>query len=168
MEELIATPHEQAPVLFNSVVETGLRIVMVLDALIEHPVDLNTVCLLDHYVVHTADIGGPESLHPATSARAGEYLVRRRLVEQAMDLMRRRRLVLVVHDGTGNGFLCSQDAAAVVDLMKTSYNTELRKRAFWLADRLSDEGAGFVDRMRSGIAELSAAEVGNAYGIEVR
>src|ERR1700724_3559144 len=81
------------PPLFNSSLETGVRAVVVLDAAFPRAFDLSQLTWLDHLVVHTADIGGPDSLHPDIPQRTGELLVRRRLVEGGLTLMRRLHLV---------------------------------------------------------------------------
>jgi ABC-three component (ABC-3C) system Middle Component 2 len=62
--------------LFNSSLETGVRAVVVLDAAFPRAFDLSQLTWLDHLVVHTADIGGPDSLHPDIPQRTGELLVR--------------------------------------------------------------------------------------------
>jgi hypothetical protein len=48
----------------NSPVETGVRVLMVLTSAFPEHLDLNQLVLLDHGVLHSADLGGPPSLHP--------------------------------------------------------------------------------------------------------
>lgn len=148
--------------------ETGLRVVTVLEALAPEAVDLNTVCLLDYHVVHTADVGGPKSLHPDITVRAGEYLVRRRLVEDGIRLMHRIQLIVIVHDASGVRFRSSDGAAMVVDLMRTSYNLELKRRAGWLAAMLIHRGDGFADDLRARLDELVLADGGLGPMPEIR
>ena len=71
--------------LFNSSLETGVRSAVILDATFPRAFDLSQLTWLDHLVVHTADIGGPDSLHPDIPQRTGELLVRRRLVEDRLE-----------------------------------------------------------------------------------
>ena len=78
-------PH---PALFNSALETGVRSVVLLDTAYPRAFDLKELTWLDHLVVHTADVSGPESLHPNVPHRDGELLVRRSLVEEGVALMR--------------------------------------------------------------------------------
>ena len=61
-----ARPTGSAP-LFNSTLETGVRSVVILDALHPRAFDLAHLTWFDHLVVHTSDIGGPGSLHPFRS-----------------------------------------------------------------------------------------------------
>ncbi|MGL5824044.1 MAG: ABC-three component system middle component 2, partial [Nocardioides sp.] len=56
----------------NGPLEVAVRVLMVLvEAFPEH-LDLNRLVLLDHGLLHSADLGGPESLHPPVPIRAGE------------------------------------------------------------------------------------------------
>jgi hypothetical protein len=89
-------PH---PHPFNSALETGIRALVVLEAFHPRHCDLTELTWFDHLVVHTSDIQGedvPFSLHPDLPNRAGELLVRRRLVEESLLLMQRLHLVDVV------------------------------------------------------------------------
>src|SRR3546814_2074924 len=80
--------------LFNSALETGVRSALILDAARPRSFDLAHLTWLDHLVVHTADIGGPPSLHPDIPQRDGELLVRRRNVEAGLVLMRRLHMIV--------------------------------------------------------------------------
>jgi hypothetical protein len=125
------------PPLFNSSLETGVRAVVVLDAAYPRAFDLSQLTWLDHLVVHTSDIGGPDSLHPDIPQRTGELLVRRRLVEDGLNLM--RRLHLVDSDTTEDGIVYSarDEASAFVESLRSPYARGLRQRAEWLAQYLS-------------------------------
>ena len=119
--------------LFNSQLETGIRAIVVLDA--AHPMmfDLSQLTWFDHLVVHTRDIGGPESLHPDLPHRSGELLVRRTIIEQSLTLMRRLHLVDIVTDDEGILYQASDEAYSFVELMRSPYARDLKNRAQWLA-----------------------------------
>ena len=69
--------------LFNSALETGVRALVFLNAAFPRVFDLSQLTWFDHLVVHTADVGGPKSLHPDLPQRielcpkVGEGLIRR-------------------------------------------------------------------------------------------
>jgi hypothetical protein len=85
---------ERKPALpFNSPLETGIRSVGVLVATYPKAFDLQRLVAFDYLVVHTGDLGGPESLHPELPMRSAELLVRRGLVERGLLLMRSRELI---------------------------------------------------------------------------
>src|SRR3954447_19528671 len=109
------------PPLFNSALETGVRAAIVLDAIFPRCFDLAHLTWLDHLVVHTADISGPPSLHPDIPQRTGELLVRRRLVEEGVSLMRRLHLIDATADGAGIHYQASEEASAFVEALRSQY-----------------------------------------------
>src|SRR4051812_39282195 len=108
--------------LFNSPLETGLRAVVVLEALYPRACGLTEMTWFDHLVVHTGDPGGPTSLHPDLPGRSGELLVRRRLVEGSLRLMQQVHLLDAVNDETGIHFVASDNAPSFIDLLQTPYS----------------------------------------------
>ena len=92
---------------FNSTLETGIRALVVLDAMYPRRCDLMEMTWLDHLVVHTGDLDGddvPESLHPDLPNRVGELLVRRPLVERSLRLMQQVHLIEVFDTEAGVEF----------------------------------------------------------------
>jgi hypothetical protein len=124
--------------LFNSPLEAGIRAVAVLEELRPNQVDLAEMVLFDHLVVHTADIDGPPSLHPDLPGRQGELLVRRRLVEASLELMRRCHLVERESTPDGIYYRASQEASAYLDLLESPYSVELKACAHWLANQVKE------------------------------
>jgi hypothetical protein len=148
------------PELFNSPLEAGMRAIVVLDAFFPHAFDLKNLSILDFYIVHTsdieADLQGPESLHPPVDARKGEFFVRRRLVEEGLALMERAFLLERVADGNGLTFRAREVAAAMVDLMESPYNLQLREASRWIAHCAESEGHEvFFARLESGVGRWS-------------
>lgn len=135
MEALDAS---RPPPLFNSALETGVRALVFLNAAFPRVFDLAQLTWLDHLVVHTADVGGPKSLHPDLPQRTGELLVRRRVVEEGVQLMRRLHMINAIADDNGIVYQASEDASALVETMHTPYALELRARAEWLAEKLNE------------------------------
>jgi|SRR3954447_13526927 hypothetical protein len=125
---------------FNSALETGIRALMLLEALYPRQCDLIEMTWLDHLVVHTADLDGdnvPDSLHPDLPNRAGELFVRRRLLEHSLRLMQQVHLVDVLETADGICFVASEDAPSFLDLLQSPYNVELKRRANWMAQRFA-------------------------------
>jgi hypothetical protein len=152
-----ATP----PPLFNTPLEAGLRALVILDAFAPEAFDLTTLSLLDYYLVHTGDAGGPDSVHPDLEAREGEYFVRRRLVEDGAALMVRSFLIHRIPHEKGISFRACDTAGALVDLMNTDYNIRLRRAAQWLADQAAEEGLDrFLGGLKSGIDRWTLEIIG--------
>jgi hypothetical protein len=121
--------------LFNSSLETGLRTLIVLDALYPRACGLSELTWFDHLVVHTSDVDGPESLHPDLPSRGGELLVRRRLVDDGLRLLLNANLVALDDHEDGVRYVAGDEAPSFIDLMTTPYCDRLKNRATWLAER---------------------------------
>jgi hypothetical protein len=154
MAEGMMAPSEDKPIkLFNSALETGVRTVVVLDSIYPRSFDISHLTWCDHLVVHTGDIGGPSSLHPDIPQRTGELLVRRRLVEDGVNLMRQLHMIDAEVSDKGIQFRASEEASAFVEALRTDYAVILRARARWLAqylERVTDDN----------LAALIAARIG--------
>lgn len=151
------------PQLFNTPLEAGVRALLILDAFAPRTFDLATISLLDYYIVHTGDAGGPQSLHPEINARAGEYFVRRHLVEEGLLLMARASLVEQVFTSSGIAFRAHETATAMIDMFGSNYNRRLAKAAEWLAREATDQGVDpFIQSLKEGLERWSHEIVGRA------
>lgn len=149
------------PALFNTPLEAGLRALVILDAFAPEAFDLTTLSLLDYYLVHTGDAGGPDSVHPDLEAREGEYFVRRRLVEDGAAMMVRSFLIHRIPHEKGISFQACDTAGAMVDLMNTDYNRRLKRAAQWLADQAAEKGLDkFLAGLKSGIDRWTLEIIG--------
>ena len=137
---------EEVDRVFNSPVETGLRALIILNAIHPLALDLNDLLLFDHLVVHTSDFAGPSSLHPDIPPRSGEPLVRRRLIENGIALMRMRHLIDIEFTASGILYRASDDAGAMIRLLRSSYSQQLIVRADWLGGQCRDVGAETLKR----------------------
>ena len=86
---------------FNSPLESGVRSLIILLNTYPKPIDIQLIVELDYFVLHSADIGGPSSLHAALPYRSGELLIRRGLIENGLMLFISRGLVERVMSSEG-------------------------------------------------------------------
>lgn len=138
---------DQRPVTFNGPLEAGIRAVSILGAAYPQSYDLQRLVAFDFLLVHTADVGGPESLHPPTPTHSAELLVRRKLVEQALLLMITRDLIQ--RDITHEGFKYSagENAETFLASLTSAYLRALKERAAWLVEALG----GYPDTEFKGV-----------------
>lgn len=123
---------------FNSPIETGVRALILLAESFPEQLDLQRILEFDYILVHTGDVDGPPSIHPALPLRSGELLVRRQLIERGLLLMISRGLV--GRNATEKGFTYyAQDAAGpFLDSLTAEYLADLKDRAVWVVDRFSE------------------------------
>lgn len=136
MDQRLASPRR--PATFNGALEAGLRAVAILGAAHPRSFDLQRLVAFDYLLVHTGDIGGPDSLHPPTPLQSAELLVRRELVEHALLLMMTRELVVREIKADGLHYRAGENAAPFLEALGSDYLQALKERAAWLVDALAD------------------------------
>jgi len=134
MEETMTAERKSlAP--FNTPLETGLRSVGILAAAFPIGFDLQRLVAFDYLVVHTGDIDGPPSLHPALPMRSAELLVRRNLVERGLLLMISRGLISRAPSAEGITYYAGEIAETFLSILESHYLSELQLRARWVVRR---------------------------------
>ncbi|MHB1699933.1 MAG: ABC-three component system middle component 2 [Acidobacteriaceae bacterium] len=123
---------------FNSPIETGIRALILLAESYPAQMDLQRILEFEFMMVHTEDVDGPPSIHPALPLRSGELLVRRQLIERGLMLMSSRGLVS--RHATPNGFTyqAEDDAGPFLDALSAEYLRELKDRAAWVVGRFME------------------------------
>lgn len=119
---------------FNSPLEAGMRALSVLVPAFPATMDLQRLVAFDYLVVHTADAGGPESLHADLPLRRAELLVRRHLVERGLMLMTTRALVERIAGDDGISYRAGELAETFLISLTAPYLVELRARGEWVVD----------------------------------
>ncbi len=132
------TTGRETQLAFNSPLETGVRSVGILVPAYPKAFDLQRLVALDHLIVHTGDLGGPESLHPKLPMSSAELLVRRHIVERGLMLMISRGLVYRHVDETGITYQAGELAETFFESLCTPYLVALRERAIWVIQTFGD------------------------------
>jgi hypothetical protein len=123
---------------FNSPIETGVRALILLAESYPDQLDLQRLLEFDYILVHTHDVDGPPSIHPALPLRSGELLVRRQLIERGLMLMISRGLISRHTTPTGFMYQAEDSAGPFLDALTAEYLDDLKDRAIWVVDRFSD------------------------------
>jgi hypothetical protein len=130
------TNQDRTPATFNGPLEAGMRAVSILGAAYPQSYDLQRLVAFDYLLVHTADVGGPESLHPPSPMHSAELLVRRKLVENALLLMMTRGLICREITPEGIKYSAGENAATFLTSLSSAYLRALKDRADWLVKAL--------------------------------
>jgi hypothetical protein len=130
---------------FNSALEIGSRIVALLCASYPDSLDIQKIIRLDYLMIHSGDVGGPESLHPPVPHRSGELLVKHELVRRGIYLMMSRGLIKQLAEPDGFKYLAEDEAGTFVSSFKSIYYNELRNRANWTISTYSKHSISELD-----------------------
>lgn len=142
--------------LFNSLTEIGMRILFILEAFHPRTIDLKYIAVYDYYILHTEDIGGPKSLHVATTSRSGEFLVRRKGIQRALLFLQRSHLIELQSDTNGQAYKITEEATGLLDVIAAPYHEKLKDRAAWLYERHVSEPFNFEKWMLSKLSETNS------------
>lgn len=123
---------------FNSPLEAGIRALSVLAPAFPRAFDVQRLVAFDHLVVHSGDIGGPDSLHPQLPHRSAELLVRRSIVERGLHLMMHRGLVERQIGAAGICYRAAEFAEMFLASLAAPYTAALRDRGAWVAETYGD------------------------------
>lgn len=130
---------------FNSSLESGVRIVSFLDAYYPQSLDFEQIMKIDYIVVNSADFNGPNSLHPQIPNRQGELSTRREVVRSGIELMKKFGLIEVELNSNGVFYRATESAEPYLGLMKAKYSLKLRIVAQWLANEIRKKGFSQLD-----------------------
>jgi hypothetical protein len=145
---------------FNTPLETGVRLLILLGAAYPQKLSLDRLVMLDHVLVHTGDFSGPASAHPASPYRVAEPYVRRELVQRSLVLLRSRELAVEIPTASGFLWQAGESAAPFIELLTTTYHQILRSRATWTMSEFGSE-------TELALAARMGERVVHAIGIEV-
>lgn len=118
---------------FNNNIETGLRVLSILNATFPNSYDLQSIVYLDYLTVHSGDIkNGIESLHPSVPNRKGEMFVRREIINTSLELYISKGLINKLYLKNGIEFMASENATTFLDSLNEEYLIELQSKARWV------------------------------------
>jgi hypothetical protein len=143
----MSLPIHPSAKLFNTPLECGLRLLFVIDASKPQKLDLQRLITYDYLLVHSGDVEESQgSLHPAVPFRGSEWLVKRDLVKNSLDLMFARELIDKRLEPTGIFYTASELTSKFIQLLKSAYAESLHSRAKWLTDRFGTTSDAELER----------------------
>ncbi|TYS17098.1 hypothetical protein FZC78_10810 [Rossellomorea vietnamensis] len=123
---------------FNTPLEVGLRALMILNELSPSLIDLNRLVIYDYLVTHSSDVDtNVESLHPSIPNRSGEIIIKRKVMQEGIDLMYSRELVEIVYTKGGVSYRANDLSAYFIDYFDSIYAREIRNYSHWLNETFS-------------------------------
>ncbi|MGY3569345.1 ABC-three component system middle component 2 [Vibrio paucivorans] len=135
--------------IYNTNLESGIRTVVILDAIFPNQLDFESLLKSDFILVNSGDFLGPSSLHVKVPNRKGELITRREIVRSGIELMMRFGLVGTNLSKSGVSYISTEEAKPFLKLMDAKYSKDLQSVARWLASRINgNEFDEFDDELR--------------------
>jgi len=118
---------------FNNNIETGLRVLSILNATFPKSYDLQTIVYLDYLTVHSGDISnGINSLHPPAPNRKGEMFVRREIIYSSLELYISKGLINKLYLDSGIEYVASENSTTFLESLNEDYLIELQIKSSWV------------------------------------
>lgn len=124
--------------LFNNELEMGLRILIILEKIYPKSFDVEMINYFDYFALHTKDIGGDESIHPALPNRFGELSVKRDLIHSSLKLLVSKGLVEIHYTDQGIEYLASELTSPFLDNLSEEYTRNLSNKVEWVCEKFKD------------------------------
>lgn len=123
---------------FNTPIELGLRALIILNELSPELLDLNRLVIYDYLVTHTKDVDEEmESLHPSVPYRSGEIIIKRKVMQDGINLMYSRELLDIVYTKNGVFFKANDLSEFFINYFDSSYAREIKNYSQWLHEKFS-------------------------------
>jgi len=149
---------------FNNSVESGLRILTILNEGFPKSFDLQNLVYLDYLTVHSADIDKTtQSLHPAVPYRSGEIMVRSSIIEKGLDLFITKNLIEKLYNTTGIEYKATENAMPFLESLEESYAINLQEKASWAISKFLEHSKHELKK----IMTPKLSEIDNEFNIEI-
>jgi len=158
------------PLLYNGLVETATRNLLILDACYPSAFSFDELRLLDLFVVFGEDIGFPSSLHALLPGRTRAHEFRPRAIRQGLDLLLALGCIETVDaDGGITKIKAAEDAVSLDGYVSSPYLAKLQETARWMNFRMDALGEHeFLSGLEARLQELSGAGMHIPDGVEDR
>ncbi|WP_434141441.1 hypothetical protein JQR84_24425 (plasmid) [Pseudomonas luteola] len=121
--------------LYNSPVEIGARIVLLLAGLARY-LDLDELIFLDYASIYSGDFQGEPSLHPALLNRLAELVRRREIFPSAIKLFVSKGLMTSQIDEHGVRYSVTKEGRSFAVKLNTEYHADFRRRVSWVEENI--------------------------------
>lgn len=113
---------------FNTPIEIGLRALIILNELSQESIDLNRLVIYDYLVTHSSDFNKEvNSLHPPSPHRSGELIIKRKVMQEGINLMYSRDLIDIEYTKDGIYYKANQLSSYFINYLDSAYALNLMK-----------------------------------------
>jgi hypothetical protein len=117
--------------IFNSPVELGARIVLLLDRT-KGKFGLDELIFFDYAMIHSTDFDGAINVHPSLPNQLGELVRRRDDFPAALKMFMTKGLITSTVDEHGICYSITEGGSSLCGQLTTDYHQKVRRQASWL------------------------------------
>jgi hypothetical protein len=140
------------PQIFNSNVELGTRVAMVLSSMEGQKFDIDELVLLDYALLYSREFGGPDNLHPPVPNHLAEIAQRRELLPDSLLFFLKKGLIDVHYGENGKYFSANANTISFISCLSSGYFIKIWERLSWLSDNSEKIKSKQLSELRNGAA----------------
>jgi hypothetical protein len=160
--EIMGTTKNINP--FNNSVESGLRVLTILNESFPKSFDLQNLVYLEYLTIHSADIDKTtQSLHPAVPYRSGEIMVRSSIIEEGLKLFIIKKLIEKQYNTNGIEYKATENAMPFLESLEENYSIKLQEKANWAIGKYSKH----TKQELKNLMNPKLSEIDNEFNIEI-
>ncbi|CAA0151960.1 ABC-three component system middle component 2 [Tenacibaculum maritimum] len=149
---------------FNNEVESGLRVLFILNEIFPEPLSIEKIIYLDYFTVHSADIDKAQrSIHPPVPYRFGEFYVRRNITQNGINLFLNKNLINIHYSKEGIEYKASEYSSPFIDSLDESYSLKIKDKVSWVIKSFSKHSVKELKKMTQEKLEY----LNNGYNLEI-
>lgn len=120
--------------IYNTPIEIGSRIAMILNCLEGKKLDLDELAFLDFVLIYSEEFEGPNNLHPVVPNYLAELPHKRATLHESLDLFISRGLIDKVYNNDGIVYEANDLTHEFVSCLKSNYYKLAWSNLIWIED----------------------------------
>lgn len=123
--------------LFNSPVEVGTRVALLLTLIPGTELNLDEIAFFDYVLIFSKEFDGGENIHPALPNHFSEIIKRKETLSTTLKLFISKGIITSSIGSDGIKYRATNNAIHYVSALKSSYYKRLIKNLTWVERNLS-------------------------------
>lgn len=120
--------------IYNSVIEIGMRALVILSYSQTSSKSLDEIMILDHLALNTFDVGGPVSLHAPIPNRGVQVYSKRKILNKSIQLLLSKELITISATSNGFRYLINENGKNYLTYFESKYFHLLNQRVLWIME----------------------------------
>lgn len=121
---------------FNTPIEVGLRALIILNEVSPISMDLNQLVIYDYLVTHSSDVdSSKEGLHPSIPHRSGEIIIKRKVMQEGINLMYSKELLDIEYTQKGVYYKANELSSYFIKHLDSSYAQGVIQYSRWVSEK---------------------------------
>jgi len=159
MNEIINTK------IFNTPIEISLRLLLIISTNGESGISLDRLLIYDYLILNSGDIeDAPASLHPALPSRSSQLLVKRELVQKALQILSSKELLKIKFSKKGILYCPTKLSLPFIKYFESEYFLELNIRVKWVVEKFNTKTNKQLDNyINSNLSKWGSEFISESY-----